>query len=163
MSQSPSKLRQVVDWSAVFWAGLISGTIFLLLNIGLSIITDGSPWEMSRYTAATVMGGDVLLETGFSLVPFLVGLGIHLVLSLVFAALIAIVIHRWGLIVGIVGGALFGLAFYAINFFTVSTMFDFTWFYLLRNPVMALSHIIFGALAGGIYEALEVEEFVPAD
>jgi hypothetical protein len=28
---------------------------------------------------------------------------------------------------------------------------------------MALSHIIFGALAGGIYEGLEVEEFVPVE
>jgi hypothetical protein len=92
---------------------------------------------------------------------FAVSLIVHLPLSIGFACLIAVVLHRWGLIVGILGGAGFGLALYFINFYTVS--FFFPWFFPMRSWIMAASHIIFGALAGGIYEALEVEEFVPVE
>ncbi|MFN8449032.1 MAG: hypothetical protein U0521_10670 [Anaerolineae bacterium] len=44
-----------------------------------------------------------------------VGVIVHYVLSFVFTLIITIVIHRWGLVVGIVGGALLGLALYGIN------------------------------------------------
>jgi hypothetical protein len=33
----------------------------------------------------------------------------------------------------------------------------------MRNWIIVLNHVLFGAAAGGIYEALEVEEFVPVD
>ncbi len=33
----------------------------------------------------------------------------------------------------------------------------------MKSWIMVISHVVFGALAGGIYEALEVEEFVPVE
>jgi len=60
--------------------------------------------------------------------------------------------------VGIVGGGLFGLALYGINFYTLAAWFP--QFLLIKSTHMALSHVAFGALAGGIYELLEIEEFV---
>ena len=42
------RMRQVVDWSAAIWAGLLSGTIFLLLNMMLTAIYVGSPWVIVR-------------------------------------------------------------------------------------------------------------------
>ena len=70
-------------------------------------------------------------------------------------------LHRWGIIVGIIGGAIFGLALYLINFYTLT--YFFPWFFPLRSWMMMLSHVIYGATAGGVYEALEVEEFVPLE
>lgn len=53
-----------------------------------------------------------------------VGVLVHLVLSLVYALLLAFIIHRWGLVVGIVGGALFGVAIYIINYYTFTALFS---------------------------------------
>ncbi len=162
MSQTSTKMRQVVDWSAAVWAGLIAGTIFLLINMLLTSIYLGSPWVIVRLIASVLMGKGVLPPPAtFDPAIFIVSLVVHIPLSILFSCLLAIILHRWGLFVGILGGALFGLALYLINFYTFSLVFP--WFFPMRSWIMALSHIIFGALAGGIYEGLEVEEFVPAE
>lgn len=69
-------------------------------------------------------------------------------------------IHRGGLLGGILGGALLGLAIYVINYYTFS--FFFPWMHAISNTLLIVTHVLFGAMAGGIYEALEVEEFFPA-
>ena len=74
---------------------------------------------------------------------------------------IDLAIYRWGLIIGFFGGGLLGLALYVINFYSLS--YFFPWFYAYRSWVMVVSHIVFGALAGGLYELLEVEEYVMDD
>lgn len=159
MKNARQTLRQVVDWRATFWAGLLSGAISLALNMFLTQFMLGSPWIFIRMVASIVMGAAVLPPPStFELPLFVVGLIVHLILSIGFAAILTTIIHRWGLLVGIVGGALFGVGLYGINFFLVS--YFFPWFYILRNWMFALSHLVYGALAGGIYELLEVEEFV---
>jgi hypothetical protein len=70
----------------------------------------------------------------------------------------AFIVHRWRMLVSVLGGALFGLALYLINFFTFTTFFP--WFYPARNWPFAAVHILFGAVAGGIYELLEKDVFV---
>ena len=62
---------------------------------------------------------------------------------------------------GIVGGALMGLCLYALNYFTLTAVFP--WFFAIRSWMMAVGHILFGAVAGGVYEGLEVEEFVAVE
>ena len=155
-------MRQVVDWSAAFWAGLISGIIFLLLNVFLiPYFIGGSPWMMVRLFGSVVLGEEVLAPPAtYHLSALVVAVLMHLVLSIVFSMLLAYIIHRGGLITGILGGALFGLILYLINFYTLTLIFP--WFFAMRNWVFLANHAIFGALSGGIYETLEVEEFVPA-
>ena len=162
MSNSPSRLHQVMDWRAAIWAGIIAGAIFLLLQmILLALVTGGSPWILPRMTAAIVLGeGALSPPASFDVTITLVALIIHFVLAIGFAVLIAFILHRWGLLVGIVGGALFGLCLYAINYYSVSYLFP--WFFPMRNWVFLLAHIVFGALAGGIYEGLERDELVEA-
>jgi hypothetical protein len=162
MSPAKVKMRQVVDWRAAIWAGLISGVVFLIINMLLTKIFIGSPWVSVRLVASIIMGARALPPpANFDLGIFLTALAVHVPLSIAFASVIAVVLHRWGLLVGIVGGAIFGLALYAINFYTLT--FFFPWFFPMRSWIMALSHLVFGACAGGIYESLEVEKFVPAE
>ncbi len=162
MGQPKPKMRQVVDWRAAIWAGIIAGIVFLLVNMILTDAYLGSPWVIVRLAASILMGTKVLPPPAtFDAAIFSVALLVHLPLSIIFASLIAMVLHRWGMIVGILGGALFGLAFYFINFYTFSAIFP--WFFPLRGWMMAFSHLAFGALAGGVYEALEVEKFVPVE
>ncbi|MCI0454121.1 MAG: hypothetical protein L0Y68_03890 [Candidatus Dadabacteria bacterium] len=155
-------MRQVVDWSAAVWAGVISGVVFLLISMLLAYVYIGSPWVITRLIASIVMGPDVLPPPAtFDATIFIVSVIINLILSIAFACILATIFHRWGLLVGIIGGALFGLALYLINFYTFSIIFP--WFFLMKSWIMVISHVVFGALAGGIYEALEVEEFVPIE
>jgi hypothetical protein len=154
--------RKVVDFRAVFWAGLVSGLVFLVVNMILSLLFLGTPWIFIRMVAALLLGQDVLPPpASFDPAIFIVALVIHLLLSLVFTTVLALMIHKWGLLVGIIGGAIFGLALYAINIYTFS--FFFPWFFSLRSWIILLSHVFYGATAGGMYEALEVERFETVD
>jgi hypothetical protein len=156
------KSRKIVDFRAVFWAGLVSGLVFLVVNMLLSLLFLGTPWLFIRMVAALLLGQDVLPPpASFDPAIFIVALVIHLLLSVVFTTVLALMIHKWGLLVGIIGGAIFGLALYAINIYTFS--FFFPWFFSLRSWIILLSHVFYGATAGGMYEALEVERFETVD
>ena len=157
---SSQRMRQIVDWSASIWAGLGAGTIFLLLNLILiPAFIGGNAWVVIRLLASIMLGSDILAPPAtFNLPALIAALIVHFALSIIFSMLITLTIHRGGLLTGIVGGALLGLGLYSINFYT-STLF-YPWFFAMRNWVFILTHILFGALAGGIYEGLEVEEFV---
>lgn len=163
MTTTAPRMRQLVDWSAAVWAGLIAGLVFLLLNLFLvPLFVGGNAWVVLRLLASIVLGEGALAPPAtFDLSVLIVALITHFVLSILFALLLAYIIHRWGLIVGIVGGALFGLALYATNFYTLTLFFP--WFFAMRSWPIVIAHIIFGAVAGGVYEALEVEEFVPVE
>lgn len=164
MTQShTTSFRQLVDWRAAAFGSLAGAIVFLLVvAIVLPLTTGGTLWGFFRYLASILLGDAVLPPpAGFDLTAVLLGLLVHLVLSLLYGAILALIIHRWGLIVGLLGGALFGLAIYAINIFTFTLLFD--WFYLLRSWPILLAHVLFGATAGFVYELLEVERFVPAE
>jgi hypothetical protein len=155
-------MQQVMDWQAAIVAGVIAGTALLLLKIALmNLVAGSSPWAILRQVAAIVLGQGVLPPPAtFDPLVLLVALIVHFTLSIFLALLLAFIIHRWGLAVGIVGGALFGLAVYAITFYTFTIFFP--WFFPVRSWIDILTLVIFGAVAGGVYEGLERERFVPA-
>jgi hypothetical protein len=157
MGHGAAKLRQVMDWSAAVWAGVISGIIFLALNMILTALYAGSPWIPVRLAASIVMGKSVLPPpASFDPVIVIIAFIVIVILSIAFACLIAGILHRWGLIVGIIGGAMIGLGVYIISFYAIS--YFFPWFFPMRSWIMLLGYVLFGATAGGIYELLEVEQ-----
>ena len=154
------RLRQLVDWRAAVIAGVVSGFVLLALEMLLTWRAVGSPWVFPRLAAAIVLGRGVLPPPAtFAPGVLLVALLIHLPLSIAYACLIAFVLHRWGLVVGIVGGAAFGLALYAIDFGTVFSIYP--WFAPMKGWIALWAHVAFGAVAGGTYELLEVERYAP--
>ena len=154
------KLIQVMDWKATIYSGLISGFVLLVLVMLLVPgIMGWNAWVIVRYISSIFLGQSILPPpASFNLTSLIIALVTHTIISMGSAILLAFIIHRWGLLVGIVGGALFGLCLYGINFFSLT--YFFPWFYLIKCWPMMLSHIIFGAVAGGVYEALEVKKFV---
>lgn len=160
MSYQSARVQQVVDWRAAIQASIIAAIFFLLLNLILTNLTFGTnSWVFIRLLASPVLGEGILAPPAtFDALALVVALLTHFVLSLIFGLLIAYVIHRGGLITGIIGGMVLGLALYAINFYTMTAFFP--WFFAMRSWIMVLAHVLFGALAGGVYEALEVEIFV---
>jgi hypothetical protein len=158
MGRVTAKMRQVMDWSAAIWAGAISGVIYLILNMILTSAYTGSPWLPVRLIASIMMGQGVLPPpASFDAVIFIIAFVLHICLSIGYACLIAGILHRWGLLVGFLGGAAIGAGIYLINFYSVS--YFFPWFFPLRSWIVLLSHVLFGGLAGGIYELLEREEY----
>jgi hypothetical protein len=160
MSSTAPRICQLVDWRAAIWAGIISGVVFLLLNLFFSpSMIGGNAWVMVRLFASLIMREGILAPPAtFHLSALLVAILTNFSLSLLFALLVAYVIHRGGLVTGILGGAALGLAIYGINFYTVT--YFVPWFFAVRGWVMVFNHIIIGALAGGIYEWLEVERCI---
>lgn len=161
MTPIAPKLRQLVDWRAAVWAGLISGGVFLLLNIVVApLILGGNHWAMVRLTASIILGESILPPPAtFNAVALLAALVSNTGLCLLFGLFAAYVLHRGGIVMGFAGGALLGLALYGISFYTLTLFYP--WFFAYRGWVMIANHVILGMLAGGIYEWLEVERFVP--
>ena len=161
MNNTKTKLKQVMDWKAAFYSGIISGVVLLLLVMfAVPGIMGWNAWIIIRYIASIFMGQAILPPPAtFHLTALIIALITHTIISIGAAILLAFIIHRWGLLIGIIGGAIFGLCLYGINFFSLT--YFFPWFYLIKGWPMMVSHIIFGAVAGGVYEALEVEKFVP--
>jgi hypothetical protein len=149
-----------MDWKAAVIAGLVAGAVFLLvLLIAYPLATGGTPWTIFRFIGAMVLGEAVLPPpTTFDGGVVVTAVLIHFTLSILYTLILAFIVHRWGMLISILGGALFGLALYLINFFTF-TMF-FAWFYPARAWPFSLVHILFGAVAGGIYELLEKDVYV---
>lgn len=145
-------LQKNFAWRALFIAWLAAGTIFVLTNIILMpLILDIDGALVLRYVAALVMGTDVLVSQDIA--PVIVGALVHYAFSFVFTLFIALVVHRWGLLVGIVGGAVIGLALYGVNLYTMTRWAE--WFFAINSPLMALSHVVFGVVAGGVYELFD--------
>jgi hypothetical protein len=161
-SASYSRSRQLVDWSAAVWAGLLAGTAFLLVSLFLiPQLVGGNAWVMVRLLASIVLGKEILAPPAtFDLGALVAGLSTHYALSVAFALLVAYVLHRFGLVVGILGGALLGLALYAVLFYGATLWLP--QFFPIVGGGMLVAHVLFGALVGGLYEAFEIEELAEA-
>lgn len=153
------RMHQVMDWRAAVGAGVIAGAMFLLfLAFVAPKLGPMNAWVYLRLIASVLLGPTVLAPPAtFDLQVLIAAVLVQLLLAVCFALVTAFVLHRWGLLVGILGGAAIGSALYVLNFFTLS--YFFPWFFPMRGPEVFVGHLLFGALAGGIYEALEVEEF----
>lgn len=81
------------------------------------------------------MGEGVLPPPGsFDLGIVLVALIVHFILSVVYAVILAWIVHRWSL--ALLAGAAFGLLLYLVNFYVFTGIFP--WFSNARNWVFGL-------------------------
>ncbi len=143
-----------MDKRAATIAGLIAALVSLGVGMGVLQYLHENALGLPRLIATIALGRDALsADTVSNGTALGVGIGVHLVLGLIFAYVISYTLHRWGFWVGLIGGGLFGLALYAINTYTMSRFFPE--FYYFRSWFMIGFHVLFGALCGGIYEALE--------
>lgn len=157
----PLRLHHIIYWRLALVAGICAGAAFLLVNIVyLSLAFHLSAWVILRYMASIVLGSRVLPPPAtFDAGIALVGLLVTLVLSIIYSFVLAITIHRWGLLVGVIGGALFGAALYLTNLYTFTLLYP--WFFALNSVPFFVSHLVFGAVAGGVYELLDYNDDAP--
>jgi len=118
------------------------------------VFLGGSPWGPPRMIAAIGMGQGVLTPPDtFALVPMLVAMAIHFMLSMVLAVLLALIVSRMGMGMAVLVGAAFGLVVYLVNFYALTAFFP--WFAMARNWVSIFAHVMFGAVAAWSYMWLQ--------
>ena len=151
----------VIDWKRVFEAGIGAGLVFIVVEMVLVGITQGTPFGPPRMIAAIGMGEGVLPPPpSFDLGIFLVAMLIHFLLSLILAAIYAVTFARFGrsFLVAAIIGAVFGLIVYLVNFYGFTALFP--WFENARNWITILAHIVFGVALGMLLPAPRVDETI---
>lgn len=131
-----------IRWSRAVEAGLIVGAITFLLSRGI-------PWVGSGLINPAVMGRELTPghAPGGSL--FLEALAIHFGLSVVYALIIAPIVHgfrTW--VAGAVGG-LVGLVLYFINYAVAGMIMDMDG---QREWSCVVLHIVFGIICAEAYK-----------
>ena len=134
----------------------------LLCTVVLGALTEINHWVALRLFASLLLGAEVLAPPAtHAMAPTLTGGAVLLVAGFGLSLLLSVTIHRFGLLVGLFGGALYGLAVY-VAIVHVASM---GWPYLatLQGMTFGALCMLFGAFAGGLYEWLEVEEYELAE
>ena len=147
----------IVDWLAATWAGLFAGSAFLLALLFIVPTFDGgNAWVIIRLLASPLLGPEVLAPPAtFHKQALILTISAHVLVSLLATYLLALIVHRGGILSGMIGGAIFGAALYVINMYFVS--YFFPWFFAMRSAAFFGAYVLFGFLAGTLYEVLESE------
>lgn len=133
--------------AAVTLAGVFAGTLATAVQILLWSL-EGTPLlatllRDARLTAAIVMGEAVLAAAPeWRWDVLLAATLIHFALSIACAALARPFARRWGTASALAGGALYGLALYAVNLHGFTLLFP--WFTVARGGTTLLTHLVFG-------------------
>ena len=144
-----------LDFKRSIYAGIAAGIIFIILEMILvPLFLDASPWETVRMIAAIILGPDILRQetTSFDIGVIMVGILLHLFLSVIYTIIIVLIISDIKLSMALLIGAAIGIAIYLVNFFIFTGWFP--WFAAARYWISALSHIVFGLSAVWIYREL---------
>ena len=154
-AQRAPALHEHTDWKTAAWAGVAGGAVFLVMEMMLVWLAMGeSPWAPPRMMAAMVMGQGVLPPPAtFDAVIVAVAMLVHFALSVAYGLLLGWIVHRMGMGMALLTGAVFGLvAIYLVNFHLIAPAV-FPWFTMAQNWISVLSHVVFGLVVAGVYVA----------
>lgn len=142
------------DWSASGWAGMIAGGAFIVIQTSFTSLFNGDPSvDAIRQIAAIALGDSVLPgATRFTALVFMAAMGVHLIMSLIYARVLAAIVHGMTAERAILIGAGFGAVLYSANYYLFTNMFP--WFAVSRGWITLFSHVAFGVIAAGAYEWL---------
>lgn len=143
-----------IDWRAYWISAVGGGVIALLTGLILSAVILSEPDFILRVTGSLVLGPGVIpITEGNPILITITGVLVTFLLAFAFALLVVLVIHRWGLIIGLIGGMLVGAAIYVISVYGLS--YFFPWIYPVRSWMLLLTHVLFGGLVGVLYELFD--------
>jgi hypothetical protein len=143
-----------IDWAAAGWAGLVAGAVYILVESALISLFSGGPnSDAVRRIAAIALGETTLPpSTPFTALVFLSAMAVHLPLSLLYARVLAALVHGFSAPRAAVVGAGFGGLLYAVNFYAFARIFP--WFAVARGWMTLSAHVVFGIVAAAAYVLL---------
>jgi uncharacterized membrane protein YagU involved in acid resistance len=140
-----------VQLRPVVIAGMTAGVAFLMIEMAMLMMMGQSPWGPPRMMGAIVLGQSALTPPDtFNMVVVGVAMMLHLVLSIVYAFIFALIAGRLNMGAALAVGAVFGALIYAINFYGFTALFP--WFAMARGTGSIAGHIAFGAILAFVYK-----------
>jgi hypothetical protein len=138
------------DYKSVFWAGVISGLIFLIIEMIFEPIFAGiNGWLAMRQYGGILAGAPYLVPSTFNIGLLFLAIGFVSLMSVLYTAFGVALVRPTTPVNAAIGGAVLGMAFYIVNYYMWSGLFP--WFANFRNWVTAINHVIVGIVAGLIY------------
>ena len=139
---------------AALSASIIAGLVFALLDAGIGWALRGiSPLTPLRMIGAIVLGPAALSPPDtFDATIALVAIATHLLLSIAYGTLLALLMPAVDIAWGLLLGGFYGLGLYYINFYGFNAFSP--WFAVQRDWVSVGSHFVFGAVLAYTYTAL---------
>jgi hypothetical protein len=138
--------------------GLIAGIVLAIFEMVIAALLMGtSAFFLPLRMAATIVLGQSALDPAYPLVSAaLVGVVVHLVLSIIFGTIFGEIVtavpalHRPGMTL-LVAASIFGLALWLVNFYVLAPIFGWNWFPTQAEPVVQfVAHTFFyGTVLGG--------------
>ncbi len=140
-----------IDLKSAVWAGVITGIVFMLLEmIMVPLFLGGSPWGPPRMMAAILLGAEVLPPPAtFDIGILMAAMAVHFPISIIFAIITALVVDKMSLVTALIVGAVMGLILYVIGFYLMTGVWP--WFANARNWVTIFAHLVFGLVAVWAY------------
>lgn len=147
------RAARIFGWRAIYAAGLTAGVAFAVFQMLASALLAGPDglWMPLRMIGAILLGSRAL-DPQFPLAAAaMAGVGLHLVLSVEFAAVFAAIASRMRSPAAVrLTGIGFGMLLWLINFYVIAPPGAWIWFPDRSNPVVQfLAHaFFFGAPVG---------------
>jgi hypothetical protein len=152
--------KRIARWGKGAYAGIIAGALFLALEMFLiGAFGSENVWDPVRLSASIAMGNAVVASTKPITSDILfIGLMVHFLLSIWYAVLLGMLIHKLRTGRAVVAGAGFGLLMYLFHFYVLVGMYP--WVVNFRGGIALVTHLIFGMSVAWIYSRLNVRQLV---
>ncbi|MCE3271172.1 MAG: hypothetical protein K0S57_1569 [Ramlibacter sp.] len=135
-------------------AGAVAGAAYLAAQGGTAALFHGGMAEPLQRIAAILMGPNTAPPpTEFTATVAGMGLMIHFALAAVFGRIVGAVAGTRTVGASALVGALVGAGIYAANFLVIAPV-AFPWFEQSPSMTTLLNHLLFGAVAGGVFASL---------
>lgn len=139
-----------VNWNAAVYAALISGMVFIILEMGLVwLMPDQDPWRPMHHIAGIALGPQSVPApdepAAFSWRVLTAALLVHFTLSLIYSAVGGVLLSPLRRPQAIIAGAGCGLMLYVINFYGFAALFE--WFEEARGWVPITVHLVYGTVS----------------
>ncbi len=129
--------------------GIVAGIAMAMVAMVWMALAGQGFWKPMDVIASILLGKSAI-QAGFQVVPELLGMMIHLVLSAAFGLVFAFVVARTSWSSGaIVGAALaYGLLLWIVNVVIIDTLFIPAGLSLAPTPLMVVVHLVYGLVLG---------------
>jgi hypothetical protein len=145
IERNESTFFSSIRWNRAVQAGLMVGSILFLVSRGI-------PWVGSGAVDPAIMGREISPGQAPSGLFFMSILGLHLIVSIAYALIIAPIVHGFRpFVAGCVGGVA-GLVLYFINYAISSTLMNVT--ATQREWPSIVLHIVFGIVVAETYKGM---------
>lgn len=152
--------EEVLDLPAAAVAGLVAGLLYIVVQVVLHLISVGAgAGPALRHAAATLLGRwSTPNPDSFPLVATMVAVLVHFLAAVALALILVLIVRRRRLLLTVTAGLAFGLVLYLVVSYGLQARL--AWLADYRGWTSLVAYLIYGGLAGALYELLERDRIV---